>query len=161
MTIVSLFAVLASLATPSHAPLHATPAVVTSAASLPLPRLPRLRIPGRSKGPSSSPVDAMDRRLRRFVAQEEAWFVKHARYGNNVSKIAASDASRDAALDLVQVQVLYASKRGWTAIASHPDAPGKSCVVYVGYRETLPLIPRTRTDAKDAMDEGRPSCDSK
>lgn len=125
------------------------------------PRFPRIRIPGRSgkKKDSASPVEAMDRRLRRLVSQEEAWYVDNSRYGNNVTKVAARDKKPDPALDVVQVQVLYASKRGWTAVASHPDAPGKSCVVYVGYRETLPLIPRTRADANEAVHEGRPVCD--
>lgn len=164
MTVLPLFAALAAATLPSPslpaAPVHGARAERTADARF-LPRipLPRLRLPKLPRHGDAVAVDAMDRRLRRLVAQQESWFVQHARYGNNVLKVSARDMSRDASLDLVQVQVLYASKRGWTAIASHPDAPGKSCVVYVGYRETLPLIPRTRADAKDALDEGRPACD--
>lgn len=164
MTALPLLVAFAFATLPSPSLLGAHERVARAASSAEarfLPRIPfpRLRLPGRSRNKVAAPVEAMDRRLRRFVAQEESWFMQHARYGNNVSKVSARDTSRDASLDLVQVQVLFASKRGWTGIASHPEAPGKSCVVYVGYRESLPLIPRTRADAKDAMDEGRPMCD--
>lgn len=159
-TLVVAAAPLSVVAPPAVAPLAhlATPAHETG---LGFPRFPRIRIPGRSgkKKDGASPVEAMDRRLRRLVSQEEAWYVDNSRYGNNVTKVAARDKKPEPALDVVQVQVLYASKRGWTAVASHPDAPGKSCVVYVGYRETLPLIPRTRADANEAVHEGRPVCD--
>ncbi len=164
MTALSLFAALAFATLPSTflPDMSGRAAHVEHAAEARfLPRIPRprLRLPRLPKRGDAAPVEAMDRRLRHLVAQEEAWFMQHARYGNDVSRISARDTTRDASLDPVQVQVLYASKRGWTAIASHPDAPGKSCVVYVGYRETIPLIPRTRADAKDALDEGRPACD--
>ena len=104
-------------------------------------------------------MSLVDRRLRLLVSQQEAWYADHARYGGNVSGVARKDVVNDAGMDKVDVQVLYASTRGWTAVAAHPDAPGKTCVVFVGHRERIPLIPRTRADANVAADEGRPVCD--
>lgn len=142
----------------SAAAVHAaTPVALASRPRLPLPKL---RIPGRGKrAPSNSPMAVTDRRLRALVSQQEAWYVGHARYGNDITQVARSAQRADPAMAEVQVQILYASKRGWTAIASHPDAPGQSCVVFVGYREKLPMIPRTRGNAMEATDEGRPACD--
>lgn len=122
--------------------------------------LPKLRLPRRENATTSNaPMVVVDRRLRLLVAQQEAWYLANARYGTDVARVARGNSATEASLDLVQIQVLYAGKRGWTAIASHPDAPGRSCVVYVGHREALPLIPRTRADANVANDEGRPACD--
>jgi hypothetical protein len=46
-------------------------------------------------------------------------------------------------------------------MASHPSAPGKSCVVFVGLREKLPILPRTHESAQEALLEGVPACDAK
>lgn len=115
----------------------------------------------KAKKSSNEPMALVDRRLRLFVAQQEAWYAEHARYGSNVSGVARKDVVNDAGMDKVDVQVLYASTKSWTAVATHPDAPGKSCVVFVGNREGIPLVPRTRADANVATDEGRPVCDGK
>jgi hypothetical protein len=122
--------------------------------------LPRLRIPGRSRrNAADAPMALVDRRLRLLVTQQEVWFSEQARYDREVPHVARLDAVKDSLLNAVQVQVIYATSKGWTAIASHPAAPGKSCVVFVGRRETIPIIPRTRLDAAVAEDEGRPACD--
>ncbi|HYW31956.1 MAG TPA: hypothetical protein VE869_10655 [Gemmatimonas sp.] len=131
---------------------------------LPKIRMPRFRMPGRfKKNPADAPLALIDRRLRQFVGQQESWFVGHQRYSVDVPNVTRSRpgtlSPADSALENVQVQVIYAHARGWTAVASHPGAPGKSCVVFVGFRETLPFIPRTRADAAEAVDEGRPVCD--
>lgn len=127
---------------------------------LPRVRIPRVRFPRRhSPAVSSEPMAVIDRRLRLLVSQQERFYAQQSRYGKDVAQVAQRDVSKDRAMDAVQVQVLYADRRGWTAIASHPGAAGKTCVVYVGYREALPLIPRTRADAAEARDEGRPACD--
>lgn len=138
-------------------------APVTVPAETGFPRfpMPRFRMPGRSKrSVVNAPLALVDRRLRLLVTQQERWFSENARYGSDVPRVARLDAVSDTSLHGVQVQVLYASSKGWTAIASHPEAPGKSCVVFVGQRERLPFIPRTRADAAVADDEGRPACDN-
>jgi hypothetical protein len=161
----------AAPASSSAEPARATATATATATDAGLPGLPRLRLPWRGKakakaGPTAKapkvdrePMAVTDRRLRLLVSQQEAFYADSNRYGRDVSRLARGRATADTTLDAVQVQVLYASRRGWTAIATHPGAPGRSCVVFVGHRERLPLIPRTRADAHEAVDEGRPACD--
>jgi hypothetical protein len=134
--------------------------VSASAVGFPRFPMPHFRIPGRAKrNAADAPMALVDRRLRLLVSQQEAWYSDKSRYGLEVPRVARMDAVKDSSLNAVQVQMIYATSKGWTAIASHPAAPGKSCVVFVGRREAIPLIPRTRLDAAVAEDEGRPACD--
>lgn len=134
----------------------------TAFPSVKMPRLPmpRLRIPHLPKrNGSSAAISQIERRLKAMVTDQESWYADHASYGANANALARNTTRADSAFGRVQVQVLYAGKKGWTAMASHPDAPGKTCVIYVGYRNSLPLIPRTRADAVDASTEAQPACD--
>lgn len=127
--------------------------------SLPHIPMPKFRLPRFSRrNASAEALEVVARRLTALVAEEEAWYAEYASYGKQPSRLAGSDnASSEFAH--VQIQVLYAGKKGWTAIASHPDAPGMNCVIYVGNRSSLPMIPRTRTDANEATAEAQPVCD--
>ena len=169
MFVMPLFSALLLSAPSPTLPAHdATPAIAPAtvshgaSATIGFPRFPRprFRIPGRSKrNAADAPMALVDRRLRLLVTQQEVWFSEKARYDREVPRVARLDAVQDTLLNAVQVQVIYATTKGWTAIASHPGAPGKSCVVFVGRRESIPIIPRTRLDAAVAEDEGRPACD--
>ncbi len=106
-----------------------------------------------------SPVKLIEQRLKDLVGQQESWYVKEARYGRDAYKIGMNRPGDSVAFAEVQVEILFASKRGWTAIGAHPAAPGKTCVVFVGFRDKLPVLPRTHESAKEAMLEGRPECD--
>jgi hypothetical protein len=144
---------------PSTVLLPATPAI--GLPHLPKPKLPKLRMPHLPKrGNGGDPMNASSLRLKALVGEQEAWYADHGTYSTNATKIARNATRADASMQTVQVQVLFASKKGWTAMASHPDAPGKSCVVYVGYRTSLPMIPRTRADAVEAAQEGKAACDN-
>jgi hypothetical protein len=138
----------------------AAPAVSVPSIKLPRISMPKWRLPHFPKHErAADPLAQTARRLSTLVSEQEGWYASHGTYSTNASKVAANSTRADSTLDKVQIQVLYASKKGWTAIASHPDAPGKNCVVYVGYRNSLPLVPRTRADAADAEREGKPTCD--
>ena len=127
---------------------------------MPSVSLPKLRLPRLPKrNGASEAVQHTQRRLKAMVADQEAWYAIHGSYGANASAVARRETRADSALGRVQVQILYAGKKGWTAMASHPDAPGKSCVIYVGSRNTLPMVPRTRADAVDASSEAQAACD--
>ena len=108
-----------------------------------------------------SPLALVERRLRDLVMQQESWFVKQGRYGWNAYRAGVERKGDSTAFAEVHVEILYAGKIGWTALASHPSAPGKTCVVYVGFRERLPILPRTRQSAKEALLEGMPACDDR
>jgi hypothetical protein len=123
---------------------------------------PKVAKPKKSKKPSKAvPMELVDRRLRDLVGQQEAWYAKEGRYSRDAYRAGLHRNGDSTAFSEVQVEILYASKRGWTALASHHAAPGKSCVVYVGFRERLPVLPRTHESARDAMIEGIPACDDR
>ena len=130
--------------------------------SIHVPRIsmPKFRLPHRTrKSNTGEPMDVAARRLTAMVGEQEVWYSDHGRYSTNGYKVAGNTTRANESFGAVQVQVLSADKKGWTAIASHPDAPGKSCVIYVGYRAAIPIIPRTRADATDAKNEAKPVCD--
>jgi len=122
--------------------------------------MPKLSLPHRTKKANAGdPMDITSRRLTAMVAEQEKFYSDNGRYSNNGYKVAGNATRENASFQTVQVQVLSAGKKGWSAIASHPDAPGKSCVIYVGYRSAIPIIPRTRLEAIDATAEAKPACD--
>ncbi len=130
---------------------------------LPHPSLPRLPHPSirlprfRRSARSGGGLDRVGMRLKAMVRDEEAWFSDHGLYSKDVNAVKSAVTHANASFEGVQVQILFADRRGWTAMASHPDAPGKSCVIFVGYRT---LVPRTRGAALEATAEGVPVCDS-
>lgn len=141
--------------TASRSALAALPGIKMPHLSMPKLRFPRLT---RRRGTSDAVLQT-ERRLKALVVDQEHWYAGHARYGVNPNSVAQASTRADTRLEKVQVQVLYAGKKGWTAIASHPDAPGKNCVIYVGDRASLPMVPRTRAGAVDASVQGEPACD--
>ncbi len=136
------------------------PSVKLPHIGLPHFSMPKFRLPRRAKSDNAGdPMQVMARRLTSMVGDQEAWYSDHGQYSTNSYSVGRNRTRADTAVDKVQVQMLFAGKKGWTAIASHPDAPGKSCVIYVGYKSSLPMVPRTRFDATDATLEGKPACD--
>ena len=101
----------------------------------------------------------MKLRLKDLVGQQESFYADHSTYTKNSYKLPTRGDS--VAANVVQLQILFAGKKGWSAVASHPDAPGKSCVVYVGDPENLPIIPRTRAQGNEATIEGVAVCDAR
>ena len=104
-------------------------------------------------------MELVERRLRDLVGQQESWFVQNARYGRDARRIGSARPGDTTAFFHVQVEILYAGRNGWTAIGSHPSAPGRTCVVFVGFRDRLPIVPRTHRDGNEARLEGMPACD--
>ena len=104
-------------------------------------------------------ITAMKSRLRDLVVQQEAYYAQHKSYARNVNRV-ASVTLGDSTANGVQIEILFANSKAWTATASHSNAPGRSCVAYVGQPGTIPLIPRTRLEGNSATMEGLPACDS-
>lgn len=160
----ALSAVVSPSTEPSAAPSH-TPNLESHLPSLPslkMPHIPKpkIRLPHLPKRSGSNELMAQTaRRLKSLVSDQESWYADHGRYGSNSFAVARSNTRSDSTFEQVQVQVLFAGAKGWSAMASHPDAPGKSCVIYVGNRTALPVIPRTRAEAVDATAEAKPACD--
>ncbi|MGV3707892.1 MAG: hypothetical protein ACO1Q7_03560 [Gemmatimonas sp.] len=104
-------------------------------------------------------VNEMKARLRELVVQEEAYYSQNKAYSRNVNRVSAL-SKPDSTTSSVQIEILYANSKGWTAVASHPNAPGRTCVAYVGNPEAIPMIPRTRHEGNSASMEGIPACDA-
>ncbi|MEQ1693407.1 MAG: hypothetical protein ABMA00_19095, partial [Gemmatimonas sp.] len=116
---------------------RAPSSAVDALAALPGVRMPRVPMPAQrlphlpKRSGSSAAISQIERRLKAMVTDQESWYADHASYGSNANALARNTTRADSAFSKVQVQVLYAGKKGWTAMASHPDAPGKTCVIYV------------------------------
>jgi hypothetical protein len=127
---------------------------------LPSIKLPKLRLPRlRKPASSSATMSLVEARLKALVGDEEGYYADHGHYGAQTSQLPQTMKVDRKRFDEVDVQMLYAGKRGWSAMASHPSAPGRTCVIYVGFRNNLPMIPRTRADGLDAKQEGQAACD--
>ncbi len=158
MIAIAIAAMLAAATPMSTAP--AATAAGLSLPHIPRPKLPKFRLPHLPKRErAGEPMAITGRRLVALVRDQEAWYADHGVYAANSGKAGVKSEASDAAFAKVQVQMIYADKKGWAAMASHPDAAGKSCVIYVGNRNSLPMVPRTRADATDATQEAKPACD--
>lgn len=104
-------------------------------------------------------VNVMKARLRELVVQEETFYAQNKVYTRNVNRVSAL-SKPDSSTNSVQIEILFANSKGWTAVASHPNAPGRTCVAYVGNPESIPMIPRTRHEGNSASMEGIPACDA-
>ena len=136
------------------------PATVTRLTSAGLPGLhiPKFLKIKRKHGVEAE-ITAMKSRLRDLVVQQETYYAQNKSYARNVNRVTGVTLG-DSTANGVQIQILFANSKAWTATASHSNAPGRSCVAYVGQPELIPLIPRTRLEGNSATMEGLPVCDS-
>ncbi|MEP6835459.1 MAG: hypothetical protein ABJB74_18885, partial [Gemmatimonas sp.] len=95
-------------------------------------------------------LNVMKARLRELVVQEEAFYAQNKSYTKNVNKLAPTVTLKDSVSNGVQIEILFAGSKGWSAVASHSNAPGRSCVAYVGQAESIPVMPRTRLEGNSA-----------
>ena len=113
------------------------------AASLPIEAKPRQPIPDEILTMLRSDLRALT------IAEEEAVHET----GRYVSRLDSLHITRTAKVDL---QMIRASADGWSAMASHPDLPGLSCVVFAG---SVSAAPVTQKDQRHAP-AGEIACDA-
>jgi hypothetical protein len=90
------------------------------------------------------------RGLRRLVVAEETYYAENGVYTDDVTRIGYSpEAGTD-------VRFLWLTRAGWAASGSHPDVPGRDCVIYVGRAHGRPT---TMRDVRQGR-EGTPVCDA-
>ena len=135
------------------------PAPAVTTAGFPGLRLPKFLKIKRKRGPEAE-FNAMKTRLRDLVVQQEAFYAQNKSYTRNASSVAGVTL-RDSTANGVQIEILFANSKAWTAVASHSNAPGLTCVAFVGQLDAIPLMPRTRAEGNSATMEGIPACDSK
>ncbi len=103
--------------------------------------------------PTVSRSSLMETDLRRLVAGQAQYFANVGRYSSRLSTIGLRFLPHRG----VSVQMLSADAFGWSAKATHVDAPGKSCVVWIGQPTRKPS---TDGQGLAAAFEGVPVCDS-
>jgi hypothetical protein len=94
--------------------------------------------------------ETVRRGLRRLVVAEETYYAENGVYTDDLSRIGyTAEPGTD-------VRFLWVARTGWAASGSHPEVPGRDCVIYVG-RSRAP--PTTARDTRTAR-EGTPVCDA-
>ena len=90
--------------------------------------------------------------LRNLVAAQTAWFGTQGVYSRRPEQLQLQFAWHRG----VNVTLLHADQRSWSARARHADRPGKSCVVWYG---SSPERPATDAQRKVPESSGVPVCD--
>jgi hypothetical protein len=87
--------------------------------------------------------------LRKLVAAEETFFAENGTYSDDLGLIGMRPDPN------TKIRFLWISRDGWAASGSHPELPGRDCVVFVGQANAPPTTLRyVRSDR-----EGVPVCD--
>jgi hypothetical protein len=90
--------------------------------------------------------------LRNLIMAQEMYWTANHRYTGDVGALAAY-----APMTGVQVDIGHATTDGWTARATFPGAPGRSCVIWAG---PVPTVDRPATDdERKTFPEAEVSCD--
>jgi hypothetical protein len=143
-----------SLKTPPAPPGDETTAPTASAAATTPPKTPK---PNRATGRpaeydpavASRSFDALRRGLRRLVVAQETYYAENGVYTDDLGRLRVTPEAG------TEMRFLWLTRTGWAASGTHPDVPGRDCVVYVG-RDHGP--PTTMHDVR-AGREGTPVCD--
>jgi hypothetical protein len=111
--------------------------------------------PGSRRPPAVSPEVAarrftdIQRGLRLLVVAEETYYAENGIYTQETERL------RFTAPGGSQVRFLWVGRGGWAASGTHPELPGRDCVVYVGRARRAPT---TMRDVRQGR-EGVPVCD--
>ena len=97
----------------------------------------------------------MRMRLRELMVAEENHYQESNAYTTDQSKLSILRKTGDVAV----VTVTFAGPVGWSAVATHPSLPGKSCVLYAGPVTSLPTAPVTMADHTAPLNERDLVCD--
>ena len=94
-------------------------------------------------------------RLRELAMAEEQAYNETTSYQSDISKLMLARRTGD----VVVLRVTFAGPAGWSAEATHPSLPGKSCVTYAGPANLLPSVPETMSDHTRPLGERDMVCD--
>lgn len=94
--------------------------------------------------------DQIRRGLRRLVAAEESFYAENGVYTEDLSRVGFAPEGETG------VRFLWLSRDGWAASGTHPDLPGRDCVIYVGRTHAAPTTLKTVRSGR----EGVPVCDA-
>jgi hypothetical protein len=81
---------------------------------------------------------------RVLVVAQEAHFADVGRYASTPGSL---HLEPDVGVEIV---ITRANERGWSAVLSHPGAPGRGCAVWVGKVLSVPVTPAGRIPTRQA-----------
>ena len=93
--------------------------------------------------------DAVRRGLGRVVVAQETYYAENGVYTDELARLGVKPEAG------TEMRFLWLTRTGWAASGTHPDVPGRDCVIYVG-RDHGP--PTTLHDVRSGR-EGTPVCD--
>lgn len=93
---------------------------------------------------------AIRRGLRRLVVAEETYYAENGVYTDDLSRVGFKPEQG------TEVRFLWLTRTGWAVSGSHPDMPGRDCVIFVGRAHGAPT---TLRDVRSGR-EGVPVCDA-
>jgi hypothetical protein len=99
---------------------------------------------------AASRFDQIRRGLRRLVAAEESFYAENGVYTQELSRVGFLPEGETA------VRFLWLSRDGWAASGTHPELPGRDCVIYVGRAHGAPTTLKNVRSGR----EGVPVCDA-
>ena len=123
--------------------------MATASPSPPKPNRPVRRATNVDPAVAAQRLDLVRRELRRLVVSEETYYAENGTYTDDLARISFTPRN-DA-----DVRFLWLARGGWAASGTHPDVPGRDCVVYVGRAHGAPT---TLHDVRQGR-EGAPVCD--
>lgn len=107
---------------------------------------------------NSNARNFMRMRLRELTVAEEQYYQEKNTYTADLALLSTYLLKRTG--DVVVVRVLSAGVAGWSAEATTPALPGKSCVVYAGPLSVQPKEPATMADHIKPLGERDMVCDN-
>ena len=93
--------------------------------------------------------ETIRRGLRRLVVAEETYYAENGVYTDDLTRIGYTPEAD------THIRFLWLERTGWAASGSHPEVPGRDCVIYVGRAHGPPT---TTHDVRPGR-EGTPVCD--
>jgi hypothetical protein len=88
--------------------------------------------------------------LRRLVAAEESFYGENGVYTEELSRLGYKPSGG------TDVRFLWLGRGGWGASGTHPQLPGRNCVIFVGREHPAPATAKYARAGK----EGVPVCDA-
>jgi hypothetical protein len=130
------------------------PPAPPTGASAPAPTASRPRRPRPAARPAAALTEQerftqISRGLRRLVVAEEGFYAENGTYTRDLERVGFRPEGG------TKVEFLWLSRDGWAASGTHPDLPGRDCVIYVGQQREAPATRRQALQGR----EGVPVCD--
>jgi hypothetical protein len=94
---------------------------------------------------AASAFDQIRRSLRVLVAAEQGFYAENGTYSGDLDRLAFRASGES------QVKFLWVTRRGWAASGTHPAAPGRDCVVFVGVANAAPTTLRFTRSGREGV----------